>query len=63
MTTKFRDAVATWRATYDELHTEDDSGIEILQAVILAAGLGAAAVVIVGAVTGAINGWLGRIPL
>ena len=63
MTTKIRDAVATWRATYDELHTEADSGIEILQAVILAAGLGAAAVVIVGAVTGAIDGWLSRIPL
>ena len=63
MTAKIRHALASWRANYDVLHTEDDSGIEILQAVILAAGLGAAAVVIVGAVTGAIDGWLARIPL
>lgn len=57
-------AVTQFRANYAELRaTDDDSGMEILQAVILGAGLAGAAVVIVAAVTGAINGWISKIPL
>ncbi len=62
MATLFR-AVSQFRANYAELRSDDDSGMEILQAVILGAGLAGAAVVIVAAVTGAINGWISKIPL
>jgi hypothetical protein len=56
-------ALARWRDRARSLWSPDDSGIEILQAVILAAGLGIAAVTITVFVTGRVNTWLAKIPL
>jgi hypothetical protein len=52
-----------WRDRVSARWPADDAGIEILQAVILAAGLGLAAVAITGFMTNSINGWLAKIPL
>ena len=56
-------ALARWRDRARSLWSPDDSGIEILQAVILAAGLGLAAVTITLVVTTRVQGWLAKIPL
>jgi hypothetical protein len=55
--------LARWRDRTRALWSPDDAGIEILQAVILAAGLGIAAVTITVFVTGRVNVWLEKIPL
>jgi hypothetical protein len=56
-------AFSLWRDRARALWSHADAGIEILQAVILAAGLGLAAVTITMVVTDRVSGWLDKIPL
>jgi len=61
--TRLTFTLVRWRDRARGLWSHADAGIEILQAVILAAGLGLAAVGITAFVSGRIEIWLQKIPL